>query len=178
MHQKLDAETLLTRAREVHYNAVVQTASLVMSGIVAIAAIELIEIVKGQDDVAIRLALWLATAAMSAWYFRFQMVRPMWSTAQSPLDDTGIFLVTGFLLVLMFALLAPIPGVAQSWKFWLIGYAVLTIFGSAATAGVYRLLTSGRLASLVSEELSEFLSVMRARLALDSRVTAANAGSN
>jgi hypothetical protein len=29
MNQKLDAETLLTRARELHYNAVVQTASLV-----------------------------------------------------------------------------------------------------------------------------------------------------
>ena len=72
MHQKLDAETLLGRVREVNYNAVVQTASLVMSGILALAAIELVEIVKGQDDVAIRLALWLATAAMSVCVFRFR----------------------------------------------------------------------------------------------------------
>ena len=87
----------------------------------------------------------------------------MAATAQCPVDAAGVFLLTGFLLVLMFALLAPIPGVAQSWKFWLIGYAVLTIFGVAVSVGLYRVMTSARLASLFSEELSEFVSVMRAR---------------
>lgn len=174
MHQKLDAETLLGRVREVNYNAVVQTASLVMSGIVAIAAIELVEIMRGQDDVAIRLALWLATAANSVYIFRFQMVRLMMAaTAQYPVDAAGVFLLTGFLLVLMFALLAPIPGVAQSWKFWLIGYAVLLIFVVAVNVGLYRLMTTARLASLFSDELSEFASVIRARFEFQWRLGAA-----
>jgi hypothetical protein len=174
-HQKLDAEMLLGRVREVNYNANVQTASLIMSGVLALAAIELVEIVKGQDDVAIRLALWLATAATSVFFFRLQLVRLTIVTAQYPVDAVGVFLVTGFQLVLMFALLAPIPGVAQSWKFWLIGFTVLTVFSVVANIRLHSLLTPSRLASLFSEELSGFASVIRTRFEFQWRLGAAYA---
>jgi len=174
MHQTLDPETLLSRVREFNYNAGVQAAALIMSGLLVLAAIELVEIIKAQDDLAIRLSLWLYTTALALVMFRAQLQTMILTSASHPIDGAALMLLGGFVAVVLFVLLPPIAGVAQSWRFWFLGYAALWTLGLAANVGIFVRLPTAELASLFGKELAQLVPLVRTDLA--SQLTGASAG--
>lgn len=167
MHRHLDPETLLARVKDFNYNATVQTASLVMSGLIALAGIQLIEIVKSQDDVAIRLLLWTHTLVNAVFFLRYQLHSQLATTPHWPYDGPTFLSIFGVLQVATFVLLAPIPGIAQSWKWWFVGHATFSWLGAAVMMDVFFRLNPTRLSTLYGAELTALVPLTRGDVVAD-----------
>lgn len=123
MSDILDARTLHERLRDYGLWAHTQVSSLLFSGIFALAAIVLLDIVRTPNHRVLRLTLWLAGMVTEVATLTRQMQRPV-LMVQSGMSDLPILVARGFLTLIASALIAPQYGGADGWR-----YALFAAFG-------------------------------------------------
>jgi hypothetical protein len=123
MNDILDARTVHGRLRDYGLWAHTQVSSLLFSGIFALAAVVLLDILRTPDHLVIRLAMWTVAMASEIATLTRQMQRPV-LMARSGMNDLPILVGRGFLSLIVLALIAPQYGGAEGWR-----YAFLAVLG-------------------------------------------------
>jgi hypothetical protein len=130
MAQVLDLHTVKARLRDYGLMAHTQVASLMMSGILAFAALSLLDIVRTPDLRLLRLLMWTSALTAETAVLVRQMQRPVLATRARGFD-VAILTVRGVFALLSFALIAPQTGGEDGWKFLFPCGAVLLVCGAA-----------------------------------------------
>jgi hypothetical protein len=125
----LDVRTVKVRLRDYGVIAHSQVTSLLMSGILAFAALSLLDILRTDDLRWMRLLLWAGGLAAETNVLVQQMQRPILATRAGGYE-IAILTVRGVFALLIFALVAPQTGGLEGWKFSYLGGIVL--LGSGA----------------------------------------------
>jgi hypothetical protein len=125
-----DQETLRARLRD--YNVVVFqiASSLVKSGVLALAAIVLIDILYAQRDQTILLLLWLASFVFAVVAFERQLYLPL-ATSRGGVSDVWPLMLLGLAEFLSFACLSPRASGEAPWQLWYFSWAASSIMGAA-----------------------------------------------
>jgi hypothetical protein len=125
-----DQETLRARLRD--YNVVVFqiASSLVQSGVLALAAIVLIDILYAQRDLPILLLLWLAAFVFAVLAFERQLYLPL-ATPRGGVSDVWPLMLMGLAQFMSFACLSPRANGVAPWELWYFAYTASTIMGAA-----------------------------------------------
>lgn len=126
-----DRETLRARLRD--YNVVVFqiASSLVQSGVLALAAIVLIDILYAEHDRMILLLLWLASFVFAVLSFERQLYLPL-ATPRGGVGDVWPLMLLGLAQFVNFACLSPRTNGEAPWELWYFSTAASAIMGAAA----------------------------------------------
>jgi hypothetical protein len=126
-----DKETLRGRLRD--YNVVVFqiASSLVQSGVLALAAIVLIDILYAARDQAILLWLWLASFVFAVLSFERQLYLPL-ATPRGGVGDVWPLMFLGLAQFVSFACLSPRMNGEAPWQLWYFASTASAIMGAAA----------------------------------------------
>ncbi|MBL9095805.1 MAG: hypothetical protein JNK07_02670 [Alphaproteobacteria bacterium] len=129
--QVFDRETLRARLRD--YNVVVFqiASSLVQSGVLALAAIVLIDILYAERDQAILLLLWLASFVFAVLSFERQLYLPL-ATPRGGVGDVWPLMLLGLAQFVNFACLSPRTNGEAPWELWYFSTTASAIMGAAA----------------------------------------------
>ncbi len=135
-----DRETLRARLRD--YNVVVFqiASSLVQSGVLALAAIVLIDILYAQRDVPILLLLWLAAFVFAVLAFERQLYLPL-ATPRGGVSDVWPLMLMGLAQFVSFACLSPRANGVAPWELWYFAYTASAIMGAATIWQAARFVT-------------------------------------
>lgn len=125
-----DKETLRARLRD--YNVVVFqiASSLVQSGVLALAAIVLIDILYAERSQTILLLLWLASFVFAVLAFERQLYLPL-ATPRGGVSDVWPLMLMGLAQFVSFACLSPRANGVAPWELWYFAYTAGTIMGAA-----------------------------------------------
>ena len=131
MQHIFDAETLRARLRD--YNVVVFqiSSSLVKSGVLALAAIVLIDILYAQHDQALLLLLWLGSFVFAVLAFERQLYLPL-ATPRGGISDVWPLMLLGLAEFVSFACLSPRASGEAPWQLWYFSTSASAIMGAAA----------------------------------------------
>lgn len=135
-----DRETLRARLRD--YNVVVFqiASSLVQSGVLALAAIVLIDVLYAQRDVPILLLLWLAAFVFAVLAFERQLYLPL-ATPRGGVSDVWPLMLMGLAQFVSFACLSPRANGVAPWELWYFAYTASAIMGAATIWQAARFVT-------------------------------------
>lgn len=135
-----DRETLRARLRD--YNVVVFqiASSLVQSGVLALAAIVLIDVLYAQRDVPILLLLWLAAFVFAVLAFERQLYLPL-ATPRGGVSDVWPLMLLGLAQFVSFACLSPRANGVAPWELWYFAYTASTIMGAVTIWQAARFVT-------------------------------------
>jgi hypothetical protein len=135
-----DRETLRARLRD--YNVVVYqiASSLVQSGVLALAAIVLIDILYAQREVHILLLLWLAAFVFAVLAFERQLYLPL-ATPRGGVSDVWSLMLMGLAQFVSFACLSPRANGVAPWELWYFAYTASTIMGAVTIWQAARFVT-------------------------------------
>jgi hypothetical protein len=135
-----DRETLRARLRD--YNVVVFqiASSLVQSGVLALAAIVLIDILYAQRDVPLLLLLWLAAFVFAVLAFERQLYLPL-ATPRGGVSDVWPLMLMGLAQFVSFACLSPRANGVAPWELWYFAYTAGTIMGAVTIWQAARFVT-------------------------------------
>jgi hypothetical protein len=124
-----DAETLRARLRD--YNVVVFqiASSLVKSGVLALAAIVLIDILYATRDQPILLLLWLGSFVFAVLAFERQLYLPL-ATPRGGVSDVWPLMLLGLAEFVSFACLSPRASGEAPWQLWYFSSAASAIMGA------------------------------------------------
>lgn len=130
MQHIFDAETLRARLRD--YNVVVFqiASSLVTSGVLALAAVVLIDIFFAQRDQAILFLLWLASFVFAVLAFERQLYLPL-ATPRGGVSDVWPLMLLGLAEFVSFACLSPRASGEAPWQLWYFSTTASAIMGAA-----------------------------------------------
>jgi uncharacterized membrane protein YgdD (TMEM256/DUF423 family) len=130
MQHIFDAQTL--RARLKDYNVVVFqiASSLVASGVLALAAVVLVEIFYAQRDQTILLLLWLASFVFAILSFERQLYLPL-ATPRGGVSDVWPLMLLGLAEFVSFACLSPRASGEAPWQIWYFSSTASAIMGAA-----------------------------------------------
>ncbi len=125
-----DRETLRARLRD--YNVVVFqiASSLVQSGVLALAAIVLIDILYAERDLPILLLLWLGAFVFAVLAFERQLYLPL-ATPRGGVSDVWPLMLMGLAQFVSFACLSPRANGVAPWELWYFAYTASAIMGAA-----------------------------------------------
>jgi hypothetical protein len=118
MNDILDARTVHGRLRDYGLWAHTQVSSLLFSGIFALAAVVLLDILRTPDHRVIRLTMWVAAMVTEVATLTRQMQRPI-LMVRSGMDDLPVLVARGFLTLIALALVAPQYGGVDGWRYGL-----------------------------------------------------------
>jgi hypothetical protein len=129
--QVFDRETLRARLRD--YNVVVFqiASSLVQSGVLALAAIVLIDILYAERDQVILLSLWLGAFVFAVLAFERQLYLPL-ATPRGGVSDVWPLMLLGLAQFVSFACLSPRANGVAPWELWYFSSTASAIMGLAA----------------------------------------------
>lgn len=135
-----DQETLRARLRD--YNVVVYqiASSLVQSGVLALAAIVLLDILYAQREVPILLLLWLAAFVFAVLAFERQLYLPL-ATPRGGVSDVWLLMLLGLAQFVSFACLSPRANGVAPWELWYFAYTASLIMGAATIWQAARFVT-------------------------------------
>jgi hypothetical protein len=130
MQHIFDADTLRARLRD--YNVVVFqiASSLVKSGVLALAAIVLIDILFAERDQTILLLLWLGSFAFAVLAFERQLYLPL-ATPRGGISDVWPLMLLGLAEFVSFACLSPRDSGIAPWQLWYFSSTASAIMGAA-----------------------------------------------
>ncbi len=125
-----DQETLRARLRD--YNVVVFqiASSLVTSGVLALAAIVLIDILYAERDQTVLLLLWLASFVFAVVAFERQLYLPL-ATPRGGVSDVWPLMLLGLAQFMSFACLLQRTSGEAPWQLWYFSWAACSIMGAA-----------------------------------------------
>ena len=131
MQHIFDAETLRSRLRD--YNVVVFqiASSLVKSGVLALAAIVLVDILYAERDQTILLLLWLGSFVFAVLAFERQLYLPL-ATPRGGVSDVWPLMLLGLAEFVSFACLSPRASGEAPWQLWYFSTTASAIMGTAA----------------------------------------------
>lgn len=126
-----DGETLRARLRD--YNVVVFqiASSLVQSGVLALAAVVLVDILYAERDQAILLLLWLAAFVYGVLAFERQLYLPL-ATPRGGVGDVWPLMLLGLAQFVSFACLSPRASGVAPWELWYFSSTASSIMGAGA----------------------------------------------
>lgn len=110
-------EIVRRRAHDFNFNLYVQVASLLASATLALAAVELVQILESDDDIALRCSLWLATVLGVFGIFGRAIHDNMFQTARVRLG-VWFYMLMGLSQLAMLATLQPQANSQLSWRWW------------------------------------------------------------
>jgi hypothetical protein len=132
MPTQLDRAELMQRFKDQGTDLVIQVASLLQGGILSAAAFSLIEILHLEDDVMVRLILWLMSVAVAFFiFYRVCQRAPFLMRAGG--DVLYMVPVMGLLETLLFAILASDALGPAGWRYWYVAATLFAIAGFLAT---------------------------------------------
>ena len=125
-----DQETLRARLRD--YNVVVFqiASSLVQSGVLALAAIVLVDILYAERNQTILLLLWLAAFVFAVLAFERQLYLPL-ATPRGGVGDVWPLMLMGLAQFVSFACLSPRSNGEAPWELWYFASTAGAIMGAA-----------------------------------------------
>lgn len=135
-----DRETLRARLRD--YNVVVFqiASSLVQSGVLALAAIVLIDILYAEREVPLLLLLWLAAFVFAVLAFERQLYLPL-ATPRGGVSDVWPLMLMGLAQFVSFACLSPRANGVAPWELWYFAYTAGMIMGAVTIWQAARFVT-------------------------------------
>jgi hypothetical protein len=152
----IDRDLLRTRLRDFNFGAIQQVASLVHSGVVALAAVVLMEILTAQEHAVLRLVLWgnslaVVLIAFCGMYFNSMLAAPR---------GLGLVLLTlliGLLEFLHFVVLSEGFAAKDGWRWW---YAVQFLLSLVTVVTLHVTLVRWR-SDFVAPDAQEFDPIMK-----------------
>ena len=112
----MTTEVMLARMRDFSTLGVSQTASLIMGGVFATAAVTFTEILRAQDALPVRLTGWLFGVIASLMVLD-GLIRRALIEARPILRAVPMVAMGGLLSMLAFALLGPLTGGPDGWRY-------------------------------------------------------------
>lgn len=135
-----DSETLRARLRD-HNVVVFQiTSGLVQSGVLALAAVVLIDIFYAERDQAVLLSLWLGAFVFAVLAFQRQLYLPV-ATPRGGVSDVWPLMLMGLAQFVSFACLSPRANGVAPWGIWYFSSTASAIMGLAAVYQALRFAT-------------------------------------
>lgn len=132
MPTQLDRAELTQRFKGQGTDLVIQVASLLQGGILSAAAFSLIEILHMQDDMVVRLILWLMSVAVAFFiFYRLCQRAPFLLRAGG--DVIFMVPVMGLLETTLFAILASNALGPGGWRYWYVAATLFAVAGFFAT---------------------------------------------
>jgi len=132
MPTQLDRAEFMQRFKDQGTDLVIQVASLLQGGILSAAAFSLIEILHLEDDVGVRLILWLMSVAVAFFiFYRVCQRAPFLMRAGG--DVLYMVPVMGLLETILFAVLASNALGPAGWRYWYVAATLFAIAGFFAT---------------------------------------------
>lgn len=156
----IDSETLRARLRD-HNVVVFQIASgLVQSGVLALAAVVLIDILYAERDQMILLSLWLGAFVFAVLAFQRQLYLPV-ATPRGGVSDVWPLMLLGLAQFLSFACLSPRANGVAPWELWYFSTTASAIMGLAAVSQALRFATLDDYAPDVKQVGRQFAAWLR-----------------
>jgi hypothetical protein len=150
-----DGETLRARLRD-HNVVVFQiTSGLVQSGVLALAAVVLIDIFYADRDQAVLFSLWLGAFMFAVLAFQRQLYLPV-ATPRGGVSDVWPLMLLGLAQFVSFACLSPRANGVAPWGIWYFSSTASAIMGLAAVSQALRFATLDDYAPDVKEVGRQF----------------------
>jgi len=156
MKTDLDLQTLGTRFRDYGMMAHTQVTSLMFSGIFALAAFVLLDMLRTPDQRALRLSFWLVAITAEISTLNHQMLRPV-LLGSSGMDSIPLLALRGVIAMFAFALLSPQYAGADGWHFVYLVLIPLVGIGSLLSRISPNLSANNELPDGVAEAMNRVL---------------------
>jgi hypothetical protein len=148
MIRVINKSVLRDRVRDFNFTAQQQIASLVQSGVLALAAIVLLEIAYEPDDRIMRIVLWGASLVICLTVFAYLMLNAILAGPRG----TGLpvmAMIAGLFEFLMFAILSPRDGADDAWRWWFL----IVFLAAALGAGAFHIVLTRWRHDIVDDDL-------------------------